>query len=111
MKKLLRPLLLLAAVAAFSAPGVIRQNVELFWTPNAPGENVTSYVLYSKPDLTSPWVVFVPLSGDKTNYFIYPTNAGRYFALTASNLWGESGFSPAVWVPQLPSSNGLFQVR
>lgn len=111
MKKTLLGLLCLLTIIALSAPGTLRPNIELYWSPNPPAEQVTAYRLYSKAFMTDNWALAFTLPGSATNLFLQPTDAGKYYVITASNLWGESPFSATVWAPPPPSSNGLFQVR
>lgn len=102
----------LCCLAALALPGVLRPAVELYWTLNPTNENVLAYRIYYKTNLADPdWIPLTTRSPDVTNQFISPDQAGRFYVITASNVWGETPFSAAVWVPLLPSSNGLFQLR
>lgn len=106
---LLRGMAFLALSLPFLAIGA-SGDVELEWQyPVAPSTNVV-FVLRGSPVLTtnlSSWAVLTNISGLSTSATVRITPGRFFFTLSASNLWGESGFSPVVGLPPLPLPPGL----
>lgn len=98
-------LLLLISSISFAAPPVGDVTLEwvrpVGWTPTNSG----IYKLYGSPTLSIPmtnWTVLTNISLMSTSTTVH-INPGQYFfAMTQSNLWGESIFSIVVSTPPLP---------
>ena len=91
-------LALLASIAALSAPGQIRPSLTLSWDPPPPSAAVSLTCVYSSSNLLS-WSLFTNTPPSVTNILIPTSSAASYFAITHSNIWGESPFSDAVLAP------------
>jgi len=64
--------------------------VWLVWNGNNPLEEVT-YNVYSASEVVGPWTMVVNVS---TNAWqVTPVGQRRFYKVTATNHWGESGFS------------------
>jgi hypothetical protein len=89
--------------------------VTLYWMPNPPRQQVTSYVLYSAPlQVTGPYQVIGTVTNDPANTnqltYVYPVALGTeiYFFARASNLWGLSATSNVVSTP--PAADGVTNI-
>lgn len=111
--------LCLALDRALGAPGSATNRAQLGfeWDPNHPGEEVRAYTLYSQTNVVGTnWSQLATVQGGMTtNCWVPITNlpgwSGGYrgpwfFTVTASNLWGESGFSDVVSAPRIPTGDG-----
>lgn len=107
-------LLLLLALPAMGAPGVLRTNAMLRWTypTNELSTNLTFYI-YSHTNISVPltnWPVLTNVVG--TNLSVaFPINAQqRWFFMTASNWWAESLPSEVVGTPPLPRNDSKLEL-
>lgn len=104
--------LMVFARIALGAPGDLRPFIELWWTPPATNLQVKAFRIYSTPDPAGTnWTLVTTLPPVATNFFVMPTNTAKFYALTSSNIWGESSFSAAVWTPPSLVGNEPFGVR
>ena len=75
--------------------------VWLLWNANPPQEEAT-YNVYSAPDVSGPWTQIANVS---TNAWqVTPPGQRRFYKVTATNTWGESGFSNTTNTPS-PANN------
>lgn len=117
MKRAPLPLLLLALIlvvfrlAPAAPPGVLRTNVMLVW--NYPADQLSTnltFKVYQSPDLAAPmtnWAVLTNVAGTNTSVVVALNPQVMFFAVTASNLWGESPFSEAAGTPPPPTNANL----
>jgi hypothetical protein len=107
MRKLLFILTVLGCLAAVAHQrGVFRDEVTLAWdyrTNNLPS---TVFFVYGSETLTEPtnWPVITVVTGQTWATF-QTVPASWFFAVTASNWWGESDFSNVLEIPEPPSSD------
>ena len=83
------------AVALILACAACASAARLVWDANAPAENVTGYTVYYDTVSGPPYGYQVPL-GNVTEWPIpaeWPRTQDYYFRVTASNSFGESGYS------------------
>ena len=95
MKALL--LYILTAAAAFGI------NVTLVWDANPPGDQIEFYTVYEETE-PGEWVKLGETAdGSVTSFVIvFESKTRRTFAVTATNLWGESFRSAPVSTPGGP---------
>ena len=117
MKKLLCLCGALMALALAAAErGVWRDYVVLAWdypdepwqTNGLPTDGMLSFNLYCHTNVMHPltnWFFVTNISGAKRSAKIEIAAGSYYFALTASNWWGESVFSNVERVPGPPRSD------
>ena len=115
-------MLLLSATLAHASPGQSKTNIMLAWSPptnvnsvilitnGSTVETFTNvvdrYFVYANGDPsinTTNWPVIVSVPGTVTNVVLAMTPQMRFYAVTASNYWGESDFSNVAWTPPQPS--------
>ena len=86
-------------------------DVKLQWDPNDPGEQVTKYTLYEK--VGSNYLKIADIASPTVTYTITSVVPGRHvYVVTASNSWGESGYSNEAITPNLnnPPKNLTWQI-
>lgn len=104
MKKLLAILTLVSALAVSSRAIAATVTLEWDYPPlEVPGTTFTVYTVSALP-ITGPvdWKKLGSVVGETRITVTIPTAGQQYFVATASNLWGESGFSNVVATPALP---------
>ena len=121
-------LFLLSAILAHAAPGQTKTNVTLYWSaPTNLVYSVTNgteivlltnvvdrYFMYASSDPsinTTNWPVLISVPGTVTNVSLVMTPQMRFYAVTASNYWGESDFSNVAWTPPRPSDEVQLWVK
>jgi hypothetical protein len=91
-----------AYIALYASPGVYRQPV-IRWTPASDAYTL----IYSRTNLASgQWNLLVQMPPGASNYTITSSPGIRFYALTSSNMWGESPFSETVQTPSEPIAIG-----
>lgn len=86
-------------------------DVKLTWDPNDPSEALTKYTLYEK--VGSNYQKIADITAPTVTYVITNVVPGRHvYVCTASNSWGESGYSNEAVTPNLnqPPKNLTWQV-
>jgi hypothetical protein len=123
MRQLLIALSLLLATATLAAPGDAnsKTSVMFSWDSAPAGETVDGFILYSRTNLTTgSWVALAhAVPGNATNTTVpltsligWPTYKGPwFFAMTATNWWGESDFSATATVPRLPKAGSNITLK
>src|SRR5581483_6009561 len=70
----------------------------------------TVFYIYGSADLTN-WVALSSTTNSTSaTVNILPVGA-RFLAVTASNFWGLSSFSPLLWLPPLPAPGTNLQAQ
>ncbi len=108
-KKLLSLLSIAIPLAVLSLPtGTPIGDVTLAWDNDKPSTN-QGFKLYFSANASTPmtnWTVLTNISGLRSNATVRVVPGAAFFAITATNLWGESSFSNVASTPALPSSDG-----
>lgn len=123
MKHTIALLSLLFAITTAAAPGdaSFKTSVTFAWDEPPAGVDVSGYVLYSRTNLSlGNWMAMSPtFTGSATSAVVnvssfigWPAYKGPwFFALTATNMWGESDFSSTVSVSRLPQGGSNFKIK
>lgn len=90
-------------------PGQLRDSIFLFWDYPEEGDDTLSFNLWHKDSLPlisgGGWNMRTNIPGTERQ-IVLPIEPGvHFFTLTASNLWGESGFSNVASTPAPPRSD------
>lgn len=108
MRKLLFILTLVGCLAAVAHQrGIFRDEVTLAWdyqTNRIPG---TVFFVYGSENVYMPieeWPVITVVTGQTWATF-QTVPSSWFFAVTASNWWGETDFSNVLEIPEPPSSD------
>lgn len=104
--------LVMGVVAALGvSPKPVATKITLMWdyeTNQVSPELV--FKLYSSTNMTVPltnWTVLAVVPGTNRSVTLPVEPGVRFYALTASNWWGESDFSNAVGTPAAPVASAL----
>jgi len=73
-------------------------SVTLAWDPNPEPEEVTAYRIYQSPVVTGPFLCILTVTNTTATVWL-PLKSRMFWSVTASNAWGESVFSPTVYLP------------
>lgn len=76
-------------------PGV---SVTLAWDRNPEPEEVTAYRIYQSPIVSGPFLCILTVTNTTATVWL-PLKSRMFWSVTASNAWGESVFSPTVYLP------------
>lgn len=95
-------------------PGVLRSSVLLEWSyPSNQLSTNLIFKVYQSPDILAPmtnWTVLTNVVGTNISVVIPLSPQVMFFAVTSSNLWGESFFSNVADTPP-PPTNGNLSIR
>jgi len=87
--------------------GVFRDHISLVWDYRTNNLPETVVRIYGSSDLTVPmkaWPIITMVTGE-THVTFNTVPDHWFFAVTASNWWGESSFSNVLEIPEPPSSD------
>ena len=90
--------LLLALLASAQTPPLPGVAVMLAWDANPAEEEVTAYRIYQSPVVTGPFLCILTVTNTTATVWL-PLKSRMFWSVTASNAWGESVFSPTVYLP------------
>lgn len=107
MRKLLFALTVIGCLAAVAHQrGVFRDTVTLAWDYSTNNMDGTTFYVYGSAELTAMtnWPVITVVT-NQTFATFYTVPSSWFFAVTASNWWGESDFSNVLKLPEPPLSD------
>ena len=113
MNKIIITLIACGALALLAGPP--SGKVTLAW--DYPTNELTTnlvFKLYHSTNIVAPlgtWTVLTNVVGTNLSVSVVVTPGVNFFAMTASNLWGESDFSNVAETPALPSSGTGLKVK
>lgn len=90
--------LLQALLASAQTPPLPGVAITLAWDANAAEEEVTAYRVYQSPSVTGPFLCILTVT-NTTATVLLPLKSRMFWCVAASNAWGESEFSPTVYLP------------
>jgi hypothetical protein len=123
MKTTLALIAILLTLQIAAAPGDANSKTSVTFAWDAPtvGEVPDGYILYQRTNLTvGNWVALahaIPPGSTNTTVPLtsligWPTYKGPwFFAMTATNWWGESDFSATATVPRLPKAGSNITLK
>lgn len=89
---------LLALLASAQMPPLPGVAVTLAWDASPAEEEVTAYRIYQSTVVTGPFQCLQTVT-NTTATVLLPFKSRTFWCVTASNTWGESELSPAVYMP------------
>jgi hypothetical protein len=89
---------LLALLASAQMPPLPGVAVTLAWDASPAEEEVTAYRIYQSTVVTGPFQCIQTVT-NTTATVLLPLKSRMFWCVSASNAWGESVFSPTVYLP------------
>ena len=113
IKNIARTLTLLCCLLGVAA-GTNQTSLRLVWDPPSDGYSTnSSYQVYHSTNITTPltnWALLTNLIATSSTVKVQVIPGPHLFAITHSNIWGVSDFSPVAATPALPRSDVSIQI-